>query len=242
MRTQRAKAFTLVELLVVIAIIALLLAVLMPTLGRVKFRTRLMVCTSNVRTVAVGMGSYASSFKGRMPRQDLGGTGNNLWDVATPFVDTLMQQYNVPLEMFFCPTGPAGRMRPGVGMGGYEHYGYFRLIGYMLWVPRLNGGRQCPPDSGVIPDDLVRGPVGQYDSTLALRNPVFTDLVGTSMGYDYNGDISVAGEALGVGHGSAHMEGSNVTWSNQAFIDGSAYAVRGNQLKCRYGGNWWNWR
>lgn len=47
--TQRKKAFTLIELLVVIAIIAMLLAILMPALGKVKEKAKNVVCQSNLK-------------------------------------------------------------------------------------------------------------------------------------------------------------------------------------------------
>ncbi len=45
---KKTRAFTLIELLVVIAIIALLLAILMPALRRVKDQARGVVCKSNL--------------------------------------------------------------------------------------------------------------------------------------------------------------------------------------------------
>ena len=52
------SSFTLIELLVVIAIIALLMAILMPALQRVKKQAQEMVCCSNLREYGLAMRMY----------------------------------------------------------------------------------------------------------------------------------------------------------------------------------------
>jgi len=55
------SAFTLIELLVVISIIALLLAILMPALGKARSTTKRLVCTSNLRQIDLAIRVYLDS-------------------------------------------------------------------------------------------------------------------------------------------------------------------------------------
>ncbi|MBN1509590.1 MAG: type II secretion system protein [Sedimentisphaerales bacterium] len=61
--TQR-RAFTLIELLVVIAVIALLMAILMPTLQRVRRQGRAVVCQSNLRQWGTMFNTYMADHDG----------------------------------------------------------------------------------------------------------------------------------------------------------------------------------
>ncbi len=58
MRTR--KGFTLIELLVVIAIIALLMAIVMPALKRVKEQARIVLCRANLHQWGLAWQSYAT--------------------------------------------------------------------------------------------------------------------------------------------------------------------------------------
>ena len=65
----RERGFTLIELLVVIAVIALLMAVLLPVLGRVRKQAKSIVCQSNLRQWGIGFSAYVGDHDGKMPGQ-----------------------------------------------------------------------------------------------------------------------------------------------------------------------------
>jgi len=61
-KSQR-QAFTLVELLVVVGIIAILIALLLPSLQQARMQARKVACLSNVRQTLLGMHMYASQYR-----------------------------------------------------------------------------------------------------------------------------------------------------------------------------------
>lgn len=83
------RGFTLIELLVVIAIIALLVGILLPSLGKARNSSRDTVCLSNLRQLSLGWTAYADSHKDlsvpHKPNKESGGTANpaNLYPVGS---------------------------------------------------------------------------------------------------------------------------------------------------------------
>jgi prepilin-type N-terminal cleavage/methylation domain-containing protein/prepilin-type processing-associated H-X9-DG protein len=64
---RKSRAFTLVELLVVIGIIAVLVAILMPSLNRARKQAEQTRCMSNMRQIGLALQTYVIDNKGWLP-------------------------------------------------------------------------------------------------------------------------------------------------------------------------------
>lgn len=78
---MKKKGFTLIELLVVIAIIAMLLAILMPALSKVKRIAERVVCGTNLKGLGTAQVVYAHDYDDRYAVQGRG--LNHTWDDVT---------------------------------------------------------------------------------------------------------------------------------------------------------------
>jgi prepilin-type N-terminal cleavage/methylation domain-containing protein len=108
-RSDHRNGFTLVELLVVIGIIALLIAILLPSLNKARESARRTACLSNLRQVHQSYMLYALSNKDEMPIGVLGGAWQMnymIWnnDRYASFGKLFEADYVKEPRVFYCPS------------------------------------------------------------------------------------------------------------------------------------------
>jgi prepilin-type N-terminal cleavage/methylation domain-containing protein/prepilin-type processing-associated H-X9-DG protein len=106
---RSVKGFTLVELLVVIAIIALLLSILMPSLGRAREQGKRVVCASHDKQTGLAMNMWIEENSGylmpwRVQEQGVG-QGLSSWAIAlAPYVGGKTNDPTKAHKVFMCPS------------------------------------------------------------------------------------------------------------------------------------------
>ncbi len=84
--------FTLIELLVVIAIIALLMAILMPSLQRVRTQAKAIACRSNLKQWGLVWAMYTDDNNGKFP-----------YYLASDWMQKLVTYYSNSTKLLYCP-------------------------------------------------------------------------------------------------------------------------------------------
>ena len=127
---MRKKGFTLIELLVVIAIIALLMSIVMPSLGKAKVFARKIICRNNIRQQALGVMLYADDSDSWVPTQDI---GEWLWDMSFWSTNQISDYAGFDNnEVYYCP---ANRLKKADDARFWQFSWMFSFSGVDLFQP-----------------------------------------------------------------------------------------------------------
>jgi prepilin-type N-terminal cleavage/methylation domain-containing protein len=100
MRRRRPGGFTLVELLVVVSILALLIAILLPSLRSARDTAKRTLCQANMHALALGFTIYVGEYQGRYP------AGYSLWDAPWGAGDMFWHQRLIEEGLAYGKEGP----------------------------------------------------------------------------------------------------------------------------------------
>ena len=219
-----SAAFTLVELLVVIAILALLTAILVPSLKKARDMALEGACKANLRLWGIGFLAYAADHKGFLPHTDgqereVKGTdtGNEGYmDLVPPYMgDRPRRDYPAgrkPTHGFW--QCPAARVAPELSARPNGYFSY-AMNSYLSHDFRFG----LPWGAELQPSFLFMGRVVAASQTILM----FEQTLNPDMGYGGMGGLGSAGQfgaedARAVTERHAHTLGG--MGGNVLYLDG----------------------
>ena len=128
-REGAADGFSLVELLVVASIIAVLVAIVVPSLGRARELARRAVCMTNLKHLAHACNEYGARHGQRLPNiHDYGGpqySASSYW-ISLNWRKWLMREHGVRRYHLYCPSNQIGWNLDTL----WEHQDKYSIIAY----------------------------------------------------------------------------------------------------------------
>ncbi|MCK4998521.1 MAG: type II secretion system protein [Anaerohalosphaera sp.] len=221
---NKNNAFTLIELLVVISIIAMLLAILMPALGKVKEKAREIICRTNIKSIQLASLLYTEDNEGKMPAYPSG--YGDLW------INEITQYLDDMDDARFCPTtslkkdfDPSNNISWGkskeswvwnIGTPEPEH-GSYAINGWFYSTYLAADGSSAPRTHTIEKVSQTRRPASTpvfSDSMWVDSWPLDTDKCSTGLNLDNGGNnysmerelLNRHGDHISVGFIDGHQE------------------------------------
>jgi len=145
---RSTRAFTLVELLVVMAVVSLLMAILLPALGKCRVLARRVICRSNIRQIYIGWqvyfeGNNQQIYTGVNANVEFGGwQGRGGFAAYRPINRYLDMDSNseCSARVFLCPADSGGILSRPPQEKAYQYYGNsYQANPLLVWPPPASG-------------------------------------------------------------------------------------------------------
>ncbi|MEX2212927.1 MAG: prepilin-type N-terminal cleavage/methylation domain-containing protein [Phycisphaeraceae bacterium] len=202
-----STGFTLIEMLVVVTIITILLALLLPGLGRSRDVARNSVCMNNLHQLGEAIVVYASANRQYVPHHT-DPNGPWLWDMSKTSTFMLAAAADNKYDLFYCPTNPEQSAQVL-----WQWSGNYRVTGYFFMLRRANGS--LSGSAGFTGGD-------RWVKTMNPKNyiPQTQELVSDAILSTGNGaNFTAISGGWSTPHKSAHLEGAKPTGGNQLMFD-----------------------
>ncbi len=195
------KAFTLVEILVVISIMAILAAVLLPSMGKLRGAARKSECASNLRQIYVAMSLYAQdNNNAHMYGHDY--VANLDWYQRTSPLAPYAGGAESLQKISVCPenrTSISAYPKDQYGQWVNNSYGYPYAYNYFV-LPNTSGAK--PKENGV---DAIR--------LTKINNPGQVVMLADSIkGQGWGGGFSVPGDSKWSRIATPHSGKTSILW------------------------------
>jgi prepilin-type N-terminal cleavage/methylation domain-containing protein len=210
---MKSKAFTLIELLVVVVIIAILVAMLLPALSKIRYNAKTVLCLNQLKQTGTATFSYSSDNNQRFHTGNLSPGYICPWDFERTWFGA-NENYGVVEDFLSCPLRE--------WRNGRETDDKWYL-GYSYWVERGGWGAFSNPDNAFVQSIKVI----KVDTDMPLMGDTtcFSSPGVPMLGW--GGDFTVTG-------GTRHLYGRRVLHGNNLLGDGSCIKRSMAEMKHRF--------